>query len=129
MNASGVPPGTPPKVALVVEDEWLVRFEIADILEEAGWSVLEAATGERALEFLEGTLRIDLLVTDIRLPGVIDGWEVALQLRRSRPAVFIIYCSASPPNDPRRVDDSFFLDKPCRPDVLRRHIAQCGTAA
>lgn len=128
MNETGVPSGTAPRVALVVEDEWLVRFEIADILEEAGWCVLEAATGERAMEFVEEALRIDLLVTDIRLPGVVDGWEVAERLRRSRPAVFIIYCSASPPNDPRRVDDSFFLDKPCQPDVLRDHIAQCGTA-
>jgi len=105
-------------VVLVVEDEWLVRMEIAEALDEAGWSVVEAASGEAALAFLGERTPIDLVVTDIRLPGKLTGWDVAEAFRAANKAVAIIYCSGNPGNSARRVPDSVFLSKPCHMDFL-----------
>jgi DNA-binding response OmpR family regulator len=110
---------------VVVEDEWLVRMEIADALSDAGWHVLEAATGETALEFLARKQPIDLLVTDIRLPGPVSGWDVAEKYREARSDVVVIYCSGNSSDKARQVQGSVFLPKPCRIDLLV-HAAKPG---
>ena len=110
---------------MVVEDEWLVRMEIADALSEVGWHVLEAATGEAALELLEKGQQIDLLVTDIRLPGPVSGWDVAEKYREACSDIVVIYCSGNPSDKARQVRDSVFLTKPCRMDLLI-HAAKPG---
>jgi DNA-binding response OmpR family regulator len=110
---------------LVVEDEWLVRMEVADELQAAGWTVSEAATGEVALAMLPQG-RFDLLVTDIRLPGQRDGWHVAQAFREAFPRAPVIYVSANPDLPGRRVTDSVFMDKPC--DMIRL-LAMCEKLA
>ena len=109
-------------VAVVVEDEWLVRMEIADALLEAGWEVMEATSGEAALEMLENGRRVELLVTDIRLPGRVNGWDVADKYRQAHKDVMVIYCSGNPVDENRRVTDSLFLPKPCRIDLLLENL-------
>jgi CheY-like chemotaxis protein len=107
---------------VVVEDEWLVRIELADVLTDAGWRVLEAATGEAALEFLQENKRIDLLVTDIRLPGMVNGWDIAERYHEVYSGIVVVYCSGNPPDEARQVKGSVFLSKPCRTDLLL-HVA------
>jgi len=116
---------SPTPTAVVVEDEWLVRMDIVDALSDAGWRVLEAATGEAALELLDKEQQIDLLVTDIRLPGPVSGWDVAEKYREARGNVVVIYCSGNPSDKARQVRDSVFLPKPCRIDLLI-HAAKPG---
>src|SRR3954467_911674 len=65
---------------LVVEDEWLVRELIVAELLEAGFDVVEAESGEAALARYHNP---DVLFTDVRLPGRIDGWDVAERCRAS----------------------------------------------
>lgn len=105
-------------LALVVEDEWLPRMDIADALAERGWEVMECATGEQALEFLAGGAAVEVLVTDIRLPGTVNGWDVAMRLREVRPEAVVIYCSGNPVDGTRQVAQSTFLAKPCNMDKL-----------
>jgi CheY-like chemotaxis protein len=105
-------------VALVVEDEWLVRMEMAEALGEAGWTVLEASTGEAALLVLKAEPPVDLVVTDIRLPGPLTGWDVADAFRAANPKVGVIYCSGNACEPLRQLDESVFLTKPCRIDYL-----------
>jgi two-component system, response regulator PdtaR len=105
-------------VALVVEDEWLLRLELVDELRREGWLVLEAGSGEEALEFLENDERIDFLITDIRLSGAVDGWDVAERWRERDPILPVIYVSANPSVEARRVKDSVFLGKPVYMHVL-----------
>ncbi len=105
-------------VGLVVEDEWLLRLELVDELKREGWSVLEASSGEEALEFLEKGDRIDFLITDIRLSGTVDGWDVAERWRARAPSLPVIYVSANPSVELRRVKDSVFLGKPVYMHVL-----------
>src|SRR5215218_5326868 len=67
---------------LVVEDEWLVRELIVGELLDAGFDVVEAESGEAALARYHEH-NPDVLFTDIRLPGQIDGWDVAERCRAS----------------------------------------------
>ena len=103
---------------LVVEDEWLLRLELVEELTRAGWQVVQAATGEEALGVLERGERLDFLVTDIRLPGAVDGWQVAQSARSRYPALPVVYVSANPIHEERRVAGSIFLSKPCDIGVL-----------
>jgi len=114
---------------LMVEDEMLLGNVVADELEEAGYRVLSAMTGEEALALLEGAEPIDLLFTDIRLPGLIDGWHLAEAARRLRPHLPVIYASGYTVQQPREVPGSVFLTKPYRPSAVLRAMAGLGIGA
>ena len=81
-----------PATILVVEDDVLTRFIVADELRTAGFKVLEASTGADAIRILE-TFPVHLVFTDIYIPGRIGGLEVAEAARRLRPAPHIILTS------------------------------------
>ena len=79
---------------LVVEDEFLIRFMLADGLRDIGYQVLEAADGEEGFDVLSSGQVVDLVVTDVRMPGGIDGMELTRRsksLAHGRP---VIVCSA-----------------------------------
>jgi CheY-like chemotaxis protein len=103
---------------LVVEDEWLLRMHLVDELQDAGWQILEAGTGEEALAIIDGEPRIDFLITDIRLPGPVDGWGVADGFRAAHPGAPVIYVSANPDLLTRRAPGSLFFGKPVDMKVL-----------
>lgn len=75
---------------LVVEDEPIVRGVIIELLQEQGYRTLEAGDGASALEFLRAGDHIDLLVTDVGLPGM-NGRQLADQARELRPALKILF--------------------------------------
>jgi len=77
-------------VVLVLEDEPAVRVFILDVLRQLGFSVIEASDGPSGLEILQSEQPIDLLVTDIGLPGL-NGRQVAEAARRRRPSLKILF--------------------------------------
>jgi CheY-like chemotaxis protein len=97
---------------LVVEDEWLLRLELAEELAHAGWRIMEAASGEEALKQLKLVPALDFLITDIRLSGALDGWAVAEAARKAHPNLPVLYVSANPVQPARQVAGSLFLGKP-----------------
>ena len=103
---------------LIVEDEFLVRDMIAEELRDAGFKVLEAGDGEAAAGILNSPGRIDLLFTDIRLPGRLDGWEVARVARRARAALPVIYATGYTVDRMAEVPGSTFLHKPYEPSAI-----------
>jgi CheY-like chemotaxis protein len=107
MEASASP------VVLVVEDEPLVRFDAADLLIEAGFRVLEAANADEAIEILEARNDIRAVVTDIQMPGSMDGLKLAATIRNRWPPIALIITSGHTvvPNDelPER---GWFIAKP-----------------
>lgn len=114
-------------VAVVVEDEWLIRMELADALASAGVKVFEASAGEEALAYLEADHPIDVLITDIRLLGEMSGWEVAEAFRRAHPDIGVIYASANPPLKERQVPGSVFFAKPApMPQLVETCHRLCG---
>jgi CheY-like chemotaxis protein len=100
---------------LFVEDEAELRDVIAYELEHAGFRVVTAATGEEALETLRARPgAIDWLFTDIRLPGLIDGWRVADEFRFTYPLRPVVFATGAIQERPRGMIDSLFLRKPYR---------------
>lgn len=99
------------RVALVVEDDVILRWAIVDELQSHGWLVLEAASGEEALALLKD-YHVDVVFTDIQLAGHVDGWEVGQVSREAQGDLPIIYASGNAPDRSRRVDGSLFFAKP-----------------
>jgi CheY-like chemotaxis protein len=106
---------SPRLVVLVVEDEWLVRDTIVEYLQNAGCRVLQAASGEDALSMLEREQAIDVLLTDIRLNGCVNGWEVGEAFRHKHAGKPVIYASGHSIEPPRQVPGSLFFNKPYSP--------------
>ena len=102
---------------LIVEDEALVREIAVEEFEDAGYRVIEAADGEAALAVLAAET-VDLLFTDIRLPGAIDGWRIARQARALRPELPVIYASGFPGDALDVVPGGRFVAKPYRPTTI-----------
>jgi len=80
-------------VVLLVEDEPLIRMMLAEELKDAGYHVLEAANGEEALLLLGARPDVAALVTDVRMPGDLDGFAVAREAAALHPGIAIIVAS------------------------------------
>ena len=106
---------------LVVEDEERVRQMAISALRAAGYEVIEAATGEEALSRCKEHT-VDLLFTDIRLPGTLDGWDVAEHCRASHPSIPVVYASGYSHKEARHVPGSVYIPKPYRPSLLVKTI-------
>jgi CheY-like chemotaxis protein len=101
---------------LVVEDEALLLFSIADELRDAGYEVIEASNAAQAIAILDRDPGIDLVFTDIDMPGDMDGLALSAAVRRRWPPVRIIVTSGK--DLPRGRDlpaEGVFLPKPYSP--------------
>jgi DNA-binding response OmpR family regulator len=79
---------------LVVEDEVLIRLVIADYLRDCGFKVYEAGTAAEAIQVIESeTARIDLVFSDVRLPGETNGFGLAHWARVNRPNLLVMLTS------------------------------------
>ncbi len=79
------------ETVMVIDDEAAIRMLIAEVLDEAGYRVLEAADGPAGLEILQSDARIDLLITDVGLPGGLNGRQVADAARATRPDLKVLF--------------------------------------
>lgn len=113
---------------LVVEDEALVRQLVVLELEDAGYDVVEAETGEEALAALRRHPGIQLLFTDIRLPGSLCGWDIAERARAMRPDLPVIYATGYS-GDLRLVPGSEFMRKPYKPAAVIQCMRDLGVSA
>ena len=110
-------PAAPPTTVLLVEDEMLILSLVADTLLEHGFAVQEAVTADEALRYMDGGGPFDVLLTDIDLPGSMDGVELATRVRQRRPDVPVIYASGRyrPCDLGAQVPRSVFVAKPYDP--------------
>src|ERR1700734_964102 len=98
---------------LVVEDEMLLRMRAVDMVEDAGFTPVEATNADDALTILESRSDIKLLFTDIQMPGSIDGLKLAYAVHERWPSIKIILVSGKlTPTDGERPTDSRFFGKP-----------------
>ncbi len=82
---------------LLVEDEYLIREIMAESLEDAGFAVIQAATGDEAISLIQDELvTITALVTDFHMPGEADGGDVASCIRRRWPDMPVVIASGRP---------------------------------
>jgi CheY-like chemotaxis protein len=82
-----------PVVVLVVEDDSLLRMDATQMMEEAGFTVLEADNADQAIALLERRSDINVVFTDIQMPGSMDGFKLAHAIRDRWPPVKIIATS------------------------------------
>ena len=99
---------------LVVEDEVLISDTVCNALKEGGFNVHHTETADAALRYLQNGNEIDVLFTDINLPGEIDGAELANRAREIRPELPIVYASGRMTSSDLGglVPRSVFLNKP-----------------
>src|SRR6186713_1614899 len=104
---------TAPAVVLVVEDDMLLRMRAVDMVEDAGFTPVEAVDADEAVAILESRSDIALLFTDIQMPGRIDGLKLAHAVHDRWPPIKIILVSGQVnPSDAERPADSRFFGKP-----------------
>ena len=84
---------TPSVSVLLVEDEVLISNLVADWLADRGFAVHEVTTAGEALRYLSSGAAVDVLFTDVELPGGMDGAELAERARQQRPDLPIVYAS------------------------------------
>ncbi|HEY2836197.1 MAG TPA: response regulator [Rhizomicrobium sp.] len=119
---------------LVVEDDEGVRAAVFDMLTDLGYRVLRAENAEGALKQLEEHAKVDLIFTDVVMPGAVSTREMAQRAQGLNPQIKILYTSGYTQNaivhNGRLDDDAFLLSKPYRKDELARKLRSvfAGTA-
>lgn len=96
MSDGGSQIHAPAQTILFVEDEALIRMDMAEFLRECGYRVHEAANANEALEALRAKFAIDLVFTDINLPGGMNGLELAEWISGNRPGVKTLITTGRP---------------------------------
>ncbi|GKQ53547.1 response regulator [Bradyrhizobium sp. Ce-3] len=113
---------------LVVDDECLVQRFVKETLEEAGFRCVMISSGEEALGFLrKAGDQYRALVTDVRLgPEVMDGWQLAREVREMRPEFPIVYMTGDSAEEwtAHGVPNSILLTKPFAPAQLVTAVSQ-----
>lgn len=113
------PKAAPRPVILVVEDEPIVRLVARDILEDAGFEVLEADTADEAVGLLDGGAQVEVLFTDVHTPGNIDGLMLARMAGSRWPGLRVAVTSGrARPCEGELPRGVMFVPKPYRADEL-----------
>jgi two-component sensor histidine kinase/CheY-like chemotaxis protein len=103
----------PKPTVLIVEDEMILRMRAVDMVEDAGFSPIEAVNADDALALLESRSDIELLFTDIQMPGTMNGLKLAHAVHERWPAIKIILVSGKlTPTENDRPAESRFFGKP-----------------
>ena len=104
--------GSAALVVLLVEDEVVLRWSIAEALRDAGYTIVETASGEEAIALCKSHVSIDVILTDINLAGVASGRTWLTISERIGPEVAVLYTSGRQIDPARRVSGSAFVSKP-----------------
>jgi CheY-like chemotaxis protein len=124
-NISDEPVPAPPPVVLVVEDDVLVRTVVAAYLRECGFDVVEAGSADEAIRVLQADIGVDIVFSDVNMPGSMDGFGLAQWLRRERPGLKVILTSGAARTAKEAGDlceHGPMLAKPYDHAELERHI-------
>ena len=106
-------------VVLIVEDEFLLRMNAAEMIGDAGFNVVEAGNADDAIAILEARPDIRVVFTDIQMPGSMDGLKLAQFVRGRWPPIKIVATSGFVNvGDDDLPEGSRFLPKPYRPEQI-----------
>ena len=116
------------EVVLVIDDEPTIRMLVAEVLADSGYAVIEAVDGPAGLKVLESNARIDLLITDVGLPGGINGRQVADAARVQRPNLKVLFITGFAENavlgQTRLESGMFVMTKPFQMDAFAQRIRE-----
>lgn len=104
---------------LVVEDEPLIRMDLVDDLTERGFEVFEASNASQAIQILKENSAVQILFTDVEMPGSMDGVMLAAAVRDRWPPIQIVVTSGNRLINPSELpSNSRFFTKPCNVEML-----------
>jgi CheY-like chemotaxis protein len=109
---------------LVVEDDDDLRLLVATVLSDAGYSVLSAGNAEEALRILEAEPGVDLLFTDIVMPGAMDGFALARAAVARRSTLKVLYTTGYTPTEDGERAHGPLLRKPYRPSQILEQLSR-----
>jgi DNA-binding NtrC family response regulator len=115
---------------LVVEDDGLIRMDLADVLSESGFDVVEAANADQALALLESGIPVKAMLTDIDMPGSMNGLKLANLTASRWPECRIIVISGRfSPNQGSLPQGARFLSKPISERQLSVALSELGLSS
>jgi PAS domain S-box-containing protein len=121
-------PASQGEVVLVIDDEPTVRMLVGEVLAEGGYTAIEASDGPSGLRILDSDTRIDLLITDVGLPGGLNGRQVADAARMLRPELKVMFITGYAENSAIREGqlerDMSIMTKPFHLDTLAMKIRE-----
>jgi DNA-binding NtrC family response regulator len=104
---------------LVVEDDALIRFDLAQTLEAQGYKTFDAADAEEAIAVLERHSEIAVVFTDIQMPGTMDGLALSRYVRKRWPPTILVVSSGHcTPTQEEMASGALFIPKPYPPQML-----------
>ena len=116
----------PEHTIMIVEDELLLRLDLANQLHSAGFEIIEAQSGDEAVKILATNIDVDLILTDIRMPGQVDGLGLVSFVKRQERRIKVILLSAYVEADSDSPADASFA-KPVRIEALLAKVRQLLT--
>jgi CheY-like chemotaxis protein len=109
----------PPHVVLVVEDEMMLRMRVVDMVNDAGYISVEAVDADEAMAILQSRCDIALLLTDVQMPGSMNGLQLAHTVHERWPPIKIILASGQLKLSGSDIpQDSRFFGKPLKSDQI-----------
>ncbi len=105
-------------VVLIVESEALIRISTRHMIEDAGFVAAEASNADDAIRILQDRADIRAVFTDIRIPGSMDGWKLALAIKGRWPPIHLILASALSPDLSELPANGLFIQKPYTADQV-----------
>jgi CheY-like chemotaxis protein len=110
---------------LLVEDEPLIQMLAADMLQDEGFDVIMAETADEALKVLEAGTDVQVLFTDVKMPGSLDGIELAEIVHQRWPSVGLLVTSGHMKlSNSDLPDDGHFISKPYTPEQVIQHVRE-----
>jgi CheY-like chemotaxis protein len=110
---------------LIVDDEAFVRHDMVDFFEDAGFTVFEAQDADEAIDLLRRHSSIGIVLTDVQMPGSMDGLKLAHYIRdRYPPALLIVASGARELTATDLPDQAMFVPKPFSPHAVLNEIRQ-----
>lgn len=122
-------------IALVVDDDPLILMDTADMIADEGYAVVEAKTADQAYDFLDRHSSLQLLFTDVQMPGELDGFDLARVVAERWPHICVVIASGEADPGPGDIpDNAAFISKPFTAELVHQlllkhcdHINSTGT--
>jgi DNA-binding NtrC family response regulator len=110
------------KHVLVVDDTVDARLSLSSLLRVVGYTVYEAADAAQALDLLASSMPVDVLITDVEMPGAMNGLELAEHVRAVHPFISVVVASGRNYAEAIRDPAVLFLHKPYDSERLLQHL-------
>lgn len=115
----------PGDAILIVEDEALIRYDLVDFFEDAGFQVFEADNADVAIALMDANRSIRIVLTDVQMPGTMDGMKLAHHIRdRYPPTLLLIASGEIRPTAAELPTGAVFIQKPFDPRSVLSVIQQ-----